>query len=130
MAKTLSRYFQDRKNHWNNAFIGLYNQFARHEISYFYVHNSTYTILFKHEIPPPSPSKQYKSNKTNKCIASRLKVMISPSTRSLRNELRRQQITFSMPHDYNNIDDQEEMDLEVVEELKLLQKNVQEIKYV
>ena len=87
-------------------------------------------VLFKHEMPPPSPSKQNKSVKPNKGIAPRLKVVISPSTRSLRNELRRQQITFSMPHDYNNIDDQEEMDLEVVEELKLLQKNVQEIKYV
>ena len=50
MANAIWTYFQDRKKDWNNAFIGLYHQFVKNEISYFYVHNSnTYTILFKHE---------------------------------------------------------------------------------
>ena len=31
-----------------------------------------------------------------------------------------------MPHDYNNVDDQEENDLEAFEELKMLEKNLQE----
>ena len=122
MANAIWTYFQDRKKDWNNAFIGLYHQFVKNDISYFYVHNSnTYTILFKHE---KILSSDNESNDESKETLP--KVIISPSTRSLRNELRRQEIKFHMPHDYNNIDDQEEMDLEVVEELKLLQKNVQE----
>ena len=51
-----------------------------------------------------------------------VKVVVSPSTRSLRNELRRLQINFYMPHDYNNVDDQEENDLEAFEDLKMLEK--------
>ena len=128
MANTLLTYFQDRKNDWNNALIGLYHQFKSHKIHYFYVHSSSFTILFKHDqVQPGKHAKSVETSNDDDC--RRFKVVVSPSTRSLRNELRRLQINFYMPHDYNNVDDQEENDLEAFEELKMLEKNLQEAKW-
>ena len=125
MANTLLTYFQDRKNDWNNALIGLYHQFKSHKIHYFYVHSSSFTILFKHDqVQPGKHANSGETSKDDDC--RRFKIVVSPSTRSLRNELRRLQINFYMPHDYNNVDDQEENDLEAFEELKMLEKNLQE----
>ena len=109
MKDALSNFFDSRQRDWEEAFSSLFGLFCRKKISHFYL-NTSFTAMFVHH-------KQHKNGKG----ASIPRVVISPSTRGLRGALRKLSIPYTMPHDANNTDLQEETDDDVLRELKLLQ---------